>query len=334
MAQSPKPVQPRPENAIRAVVAAFDTFRVVALGDAHGTKDLNDFVLALVSNPGFTGVANDIVVECLNSRLQPLLDRYVAGDDVPSGQAQALWRDQTHPPCSVDDFHQDLIQLVRRINQRLPAAKRLRIIAGEPPLDWPTTTPALHQAFLAQRDAHAAAVVDTAVLAKNRKALVLYGLGHLFHGMKQMLVGRSEVKYPTLTFVIAPYVGALDGVRCGAPAAIDGTSLDTLTESWPVPSLVRAHGTVLSAFAANQFSRQLAMFGGSAEPVDAYLYLGPPRFLLAAPPSASAFLDTAFVSELRRRASVMAGGGFHDDRIEADKVRATGSDRFACKAAF
>jgi hypothetical protein len=324
--------EPRPENAIVAVLAAFDTFRVVALGDAHGTKDLNDFVLALVRHPGFARVANDIVVECLNSRLQLLLDRYVAGDDLPPEQAQALWRDQTHPPCSVDDFHQDLIQLVRRINQGLPAPRRLRIVAGEPALDWLTTTPAVHQAFLTRRDAHAATVLDSEVLAKDRKALVLYGLGHLFHGMKPMLVGRSEVKYPGETFVIAPYLGGLDGAQCGAAGAINGTSLDTLMAPWPVPSLARTRGTVLSAFVANQFARQVTAFGASAEPVDAYLYLGPPRLLLAAPPSANAFLDAAFISELRRRASVMAGGGFHDDRIEPDKVREVG-DRLACKAA-
>jgi hypothetical protein len=331
-ATRPSLIDPRPENAIGAVLAAFDTFRVVALGDAHGTKDLNDFVLTLIRHPRFARAANDIVVECLNSRLQPLLDRFVAGEDIPVGQAQALWRDQTHPPCSVDDFHHDLIVLVRRINQGLPATRRLRIVAGEPSLDWPTTTPAVHQAFLAQRDAHAAEVLDDEVLAKGHRALVLYGLGHLFHGMKPMLVGRSEMKYPGVTFVIAPYLGALDGAQCGAAAAVNGTSLDTLMAPWPVPSLARTHGTLFSVFAANQFARQATAFGASAEPVNAYLYLGPPRLLLAAPPSAQAFLDAAFVTELARRATVMAGGAFYDDRIEANRVRGA-SERFACRAA-
>jgi hypothetical protein len=323
---------PQPEPATAAILAAFDSFRIVALGDAHGTKDLNDFTLALVRDSRFTNAANDIVVECLNSRLQPLLDRYVAGEDIPLVQVRALWRDQTHPPCSVDDFHQELIELVRRINQGRTASRQLRILAGEPPLDWPSTSPELHRAFLAQRDAHAATVVETEVLARNRKALVLYGLGHLFHGMKQMAVGRYEVIYPGVTFVIAPYLGALDGTRCGAPASISGTSLDALVASWPAPTLARTRGTLLDAFTASQFARTFAAFGVSDEPIDACLYLGPPRLLLRAPPSTHAFLDSAFVRELRRRATVMAGGSFHDDRIEPDKVRAAGGDVFACKA--
>jgi hypothetical protein len=297
-----------------------------------GTKELNDFVLGLVRDNTFVKTVNDIVVECLNSRLQPLLDRYVAGEDVPVDQARALWRDQTHPPCSVDDFHRELIQLVRRINRELPEARRLRILAGEPPLDWATTAPAIHQAFLGQRDAHAAEVVSRQVITKNRKALLLYGLGHLFHGMKQMVVGRYETTFPGVTFVIAPYVGALDGAQCGAPAVFGGTSLDALMASWPIPSLARTRGTVLNEFVTGQFARQFSFFGAAAEPVDAYLYLGPSRLLLAAPPAASVLLDTEFMSELRRRASVMAGGGFHDDRIEPSKVRGSESQAFACKA--
>src|SRR5260221_61837 len=78
--------QPKPEDATRAILAAFDTFRVVAIGDYHGTKDLNDFVLSLVRHPAFPNVVNDIVVEGTNSFLQPILDRFVSGEDVPTDQ--------------------------------------------------------------------------------------------------------------------------------------------------------------------------------------------------------------------------------------------------------
>ena len=324
---------PRPQDATRAILAALDSFRVVALGDAHGTKDLDDFTLSLIRHSAFPGAVNDIVVECLNSRLQARLDRYVAGESVSSSDAQQLWRDQTHPPCSVDDFHMQLLQLVRRINEALPPAKRLRVLAGEPPLDWSTTTPETHRQFLEQRDAHAASIVDAEVLSKNRKALMLYGLGHLFHGMTQMAVGRYEKKYPGVTFVIAPYLGVQDGPRCGAPAFVAGISLDAKMASWPAPSLARAKDTWLADFVQSQFARTLAAFGASANPIDAYLYLGPPNLLLAAPPSTVAFLDTAFIAELHRRASVMTGGQFRDDRIEPDKVRERGADVFACRRA-
>jgi hypothetical protein len=323
---------PQPVDATRAILSAFETFRVVALGDRHGTKDLNDFTLSLVRHPAFPTVVNDIVVECTNSLLQPTLDRYIAGEDVPFAEARRLWRDQTHPPCSVDDFHALLFQVIRRINQKLPPARRLRVLAGEPPIDWHTVRPETHREFLERRDAHAASVVEKEVLARNRKPLMLYGAAHLFHGVKQMAVGRYEDKYPGVTFVIAPYVGAADISRCGLPAFVDGTALDTRLASWPVPSLARTKGTWLADFAKAQFSRQMSIFGieRPSDPIDAYLYLGPPDLLLAAPPSAFAFLDKEFMSELHRRGTVMTSANYRDDRIEPDKVGARDTDVFVC----
>jgi hypothetical protein len=139
-----------------------------------------------------------------------------------------------------------------------------------------------------------------------------------------MLVGVAYV-------AIGVGFAALAGLRCGVPASIAGMPLDAVMATWPVPSLARTKGTLLAAFAASQFARTLAAFGGAAEPFDAYLYLGPPRLLLAAPVSTHAFLDTAFVTKLRRRASVMAGGNYHDDRIEMEKVRAAEGEVFACR---
>src|SRR5687768_10047371 len=132
---------PQPEAAINAIISSFDTFRIVAVGDRHGTKDLNDFVLSLIRHPAFTNTVNDIVVECANSLYQVSLDRYIAGEDLPVAEVRRLWRDQTHPPCSVDGFHEQLFQLVRRINQTLPPGKALRVLAGEPPIEWRTLNP-------------------------------------------------------------------------------------------------------------------------------------------------------------------------------------------------
>src|SRR5262245_13109427 len=80
--QSGNARDPKPEEAIPAIITAFDTYRIVAISDVHGTKDVNDFILALVRHPRFPDTVNDIVVEWANSELQPTLDRYVAGEDV------------------------------------------------------------------------------------------------------------------------------------------------------------------------------------------------------------------------------------------------------------
>ena len=74
----PAGVEPTPEPAVPAILATFDKYEVVAMPEAHGMKDVDDFILSLIRNPGFPEKVNDIEVECGNSLYQPVLDRYIA----------------------------------------------------------------------------------------------------------------------------------------------------------------------------------------------------------------------------------------------------------------
>src|SRR5476651_360374 len=73
---------PKPKPAQKAVLDLFHKYEVVGMSAAHGEKDLDDFILALIRNPEFPNKVNDIAVECGNSFYQPILDRYIAGEDV------------------------------------------------------------------------------------------------------------------------------------------------------------------------------------------------------------------------------------------------------------
>jgi hypothetical protein len=325
---------PQPENATRAILAAFDTFRVVAIGDYHGTKDLNDFVLSLVRHPAFPNVVNDIVVEGTNSFLQPIIDRYVAGEDVPIDQARQLWR-ETNLPTGVNDFDLRLFQLVRRINQQRPPDKRLRVLAGEPPVDWSTVTTEIYQRqYLAHREDHMAGVVENEVLRKNRKALLFYGGAHVRHGAPETALYLVEQKYAGAAFVIFPWVGASERNRCAFPAVVNGTPHETETTSWPVPSLLRTKGTWLADFAKSPAVPGALVLRPTpgVDPIDAYLYLGPPSLLLAEQPSVFTFVDRGFRAELLRRLGIIPGGGGYVFRVDPDSARERDSDVLRCSS--
>jgi hypothetical protein len=262
---------PQPEDALPAIIAAFDRFPVVAISDVHGIRDVNDFVMALVRHPGFPDAVNDIVVEFANSELQPMLDRYIAGDEVPVADARRLWRDESAPDYwDLSGFHAQLLQLVRRINQKLPPAKRLRVLSGEPTIDRQVSQPDQW------RDIHIASVIENEVLAKNRKALMFYGGGHLLHGTNNYAVSRYEQKYPGISFVVFLWIGRTQRDRCGLPVNLS-PSAESQMASWRVPSLVRTDGTWLSDI--NSGTSQGVKKGGGT--FDAYLYLGPPGLLLS-----------------------------------------------------
>jgi hypothetical protein len=218
MVEAPRPTvtgsDPKPQAAVKAILAAFDKYEVVGMGAAHGNQDLDQFILNLIRNPELPGKINDIVVECGNSLYQPILDRYIAGDDVPLDQARQVWRNTTQPMCSVSAFYEELFPLVRRINQRLPPEKRFRVVAGDPPIDWSKmkTAEDLARGQFMMRDPVIASVMEKEVLSKHRKALMLFGTGHLYHRhggpmLLELAVEMYEKNYPRVTLVIADHAG-------------------------------------------------------------------------------------------------------------------------------
>lgn len=285
---------PKPEDAIKAVLAAFDKYEVVGMSAAHGNKDLDDFILRLIRDPAFPDKVNDVVVECGNSLFQPILDRYIAGGDVPLSEVRPVWRDTTQPMCSVSGFYEMLFPVVRRINQKLPPEKRLRVLAGDPPLDWSKVT--VQSEVMWDRDANIASVMEKEVLSKHRKALMLFGEFHLFHSNKSgprglgSAVRRYERDYPGVTLVIGDLLIFTDS----APPAND--EWETRMASWPFPSLVQhIQGTWLGDVDKTYFS----------EMVDAYLYLGPGDLMLVEPRPAEIFSNKDYMAELHRRAAII-----------------------------
>jgi hypothetical protein len=285
----------KPEDPTRAIVAAFNKYEVVGMDAAHGNKDLDDLILHLVRDPAFPNAVNDIVVECGNSLYQPILDRYIAGEDVPLSEFQRVWRDTSVSMCSVSGFYEVLFPLVRRINQMHSPTKRIRVLAGDPPVDWSRVKN--QSEVMLDRDDNIASVMEKEVLSKHRKALMLFGTMHLYHSNSVDPAGlgsavhRYEMKYPGVTFVI--------GMNIVSRAPIPTAVLDEMiarTASWPVPSLVQNIKDTWLADVEKYYFSQMA---------DAYLYLGPVELMLAEPRPAEIFLDKDYMEELRRRADII-----------------------------
>jgi hypothetical protein len=318
--------EPTPEPAIPAILAAFDRYEVVAMPAAHGMKDVDDFILALIRDPRFPEKVNDIEVECGNSLYQPVLDRYIAGEEVPFIEVRKVWRNTTQPMCGYSGFFEQLFPLVRAINQKLPTAKRMRVLAGDPPRDWDKIKTSEEATNSADRDASIASVMEKEVLSKHRKALMLFGTFHLMHGPADSAVTIYEKDYPHLTFVISD-LGDYDTNR-----PVTSTSPFAL---WPNPSLALTKNTWLGALSVGDifppgiwitpdckvhisFPPKLQkQFEGPIEHfIDAFLYLGPQEFRLNEPMPADIALDANYMSELRHRQSLM---GFWDGQSQSPK---------------
>src|SRR4051794_34630174 len=79
--QSPTPRAAVPIEPITGILDAIRDYPVVAIGDDHGNEQIHAFRLALIRDPRFASVFNDIVVEFGGARYQDVIDQFIGGED-------------------------------------------------------------------------------------------------------------------------------------------------------------------------------------------------------------------------------------------------------------
>jgi hypothetical protein len=160
-------------------------------------------------------------------------------------------------------------------------------LLGDPPIHLERAEDRENLDFwVLQRDIHFAVVIQREVLARNRRALVIAGVGH---------VHRSSDGHPTLTNLLeGTSTCATDPASISAgvdwcddlqtfptrrtvvvlPARL-GTSpaADRLLARWPVPSAARVAGTLLGQLPLGRVV-ELDGSGSLASATDELLYLG------------------------------------------------------------
>ena len=84
-------LEPQPEPAITATLKLFETYPIVAIGEMHSLKELGDFYIDLIKHPDFAKKVGNVVFEFGNSFYQPLVDRYLNGEDVLYEEVIKAW---------------------------------------------------------------------------------------------------------------------------------------------------------------------------------------------------------------------------------------------------
>jgi hypothetical protein len=298
----------------QAVLAAFGTSRLVGLAEAHQLQEHHDLLQTLISHPRLPGVVDDVVVEFGNALYQDTIDAFVLdGQPVADADLRLVWRNTTESPLMTWDapVYEQFFRRLRAVNWTLPPSKRIRVLLGDPPVDWSKVT-SHSQIPLGQRDTHAASVVEQQVLARGRRALLCYGGEHLQHtnGVSGRgdgtLVPLIEQKTGVRTYVIADLI----------PLQGDPGGLGAKLASYPRGTAIPAGGTWLGQFNAGYAEPGLknvsngqvvSQFCGTplGEILDAGLYLGQPAYLTTSWPNPAIFLDPAYWAELQRRNAIV-----------------------------
>jgi hypothetical protein len=277
----PQPAVPR--DPVTAILDAFTSHSIVALAEPHGNEQAAALRIGLIRHPRFATTVNDIVVESGNARYQDVIDRFTRGDTIDDATLRKVWQNttQSHTVWDVPIYEQ-FFREVRAVNLKLPAAKRLRVLLGDPPVDWDGADRNDVSSAVPpeERTRYPAEVIRHEVIAKNRRALVVYGGMHL---------RRRNVNNDTIVALLEKAGVRPFTVWTDADGHLE--HLEPRTSSWRRPSLARLEGTSLGAVAFDAYLgsgsitiqrgqvvapnvipwRQLPM----QQQFDAVLYLGP-----------------------------------------------------------
>jgi len=256
-------VAPTPREAVPALLDLFEQYSIVALSEGpHNNQKGHELRLALVRDPRFGRLVNDVVVEFGNSRYQAVMDRFIAGADVPYPELREVWENTTVGNGTLWDspIYYEFFAAIRDVNRT--TGSHIRVLLGDPPIDWASIRNADQiSAYYPQRSSHAAMIIQQEVLKKNRRALVVYGEGHLLSSEPlgaNTLVTILKRDSNTRIFTISN--GYPDLSRFQGSAA------------WPIPGLILVKGTTVG-------SAPSAAGTPLEQDFDAVLHLGGPSAL-------------------------------------------------------
>jgi hypothetical protein len=312
------------QPAVEAVIGAFRSHQVVCLGEGthRSVQDLQ-LRLAILQDPRFPRLVHDIVVEMGNSKYQATMDRFVSGEEVSDSDLRLTWENAVPADTVADSpVYEALYRGVREINSGLAPGNRLRVLLGDPPIDWEAvqTTEDLGR-WDRERDRHAADLIRREVLAKERRALVLYGAWHCARA-------NERTNYTTADSLVALLEASGDGplysIRTMGREDADLRTADPDIGRWTRPSLTVLDTTTIGALEYStlipadprvEYRNGVRTVVGRPEwrtrrfeqQFDAAIYLGPPSTITEARLDPARCRDERYIAMRTRRMALALG---------------------------
>jgi hypothetical protein len=330
-ASSHDAVVPKIQPAVDGILAAFATHPLVGLGEHHALAQEGDFYNALVSDPRFAHEVGNVVVEFGSAPHQDILDRYLAGEDVPYAELREVWTDLVGVyPAMVWTMYPAFFAQVRRVNMALPPDKRIKVWLGDPAADWSRIKTTEDMKGLSRgRDAVAVTLIEREILGRGKKALVIYGYPH-FQQFELHETGAQPIesigvllarKHPGALFTVQAYAGlpdrscavrferrVHDWPRASLATPVKGAWLEAAMygpQCHGLPNVLRPPGAPEPVFTGPALARmQKAVRDGLP---DGLLYLGPADSLIRSPVLPDSYSDLAYFKELSRRSELLIG---------------------------
>ena len=145
------------------------------LGEEHQSARYHALLQRLLRDRRFVCALDDIVLEAGNRLYQSTADRYVSGGRISQGEKARMWRNTTQWLVWDSPVYEQIYDTVREINTSKLCSHPLRVLLADPPIPWAEVHNAADYRKYGERDQTYADIIETEVLARHRRALVVIG---------------------------------------------------------------------------------------------------------------------------------------------------------------
>jgi len=313
-----------PVDPIDYIRRSLQAYPVVCLGEGgHQAKEPHQFLRRVLGDKTILKTVDVVIVEFAATKHQTVLDAYIQGEDVPFSELSLVWRDTGQSPRAPWDspLYHELLKVIREGNLTLSAAERVRVVAGDPPIDWEMIkTREEYNESRIPRDPFAASLAMEYAFHLGKRVLIIFGDAHL----PRVSVGPEDDLRNSLTWYIlrehpsaVMVISYLDPENLGVDDRIDELVQDKIyatTDHWTGginAELVfpEIYSLVTDAKTGHQSWQNIPLYSGYLvrDLFDALIYIGPSNGWSHVPGSFDQERDEEYLIELNRRSLVRFG---------------------------
>lgn len=165
------------------IIQTFQDHNIIALGEGgHGLLKSHELIRQMFDDPKIQELIDIVIVEFANTDYQEVLDQYIFGEDVAINDLRQVWRESGQPGRLGElPIYFQLLKKIRKINKFLPENKKIRVLAGDPSINWKAiqTLEDWKNQIGYSREKFPAELAIKYGVTQGKKILIIYSESHL-----------------------------------------------------------------------------------------------------------------------------------------------------------
>jgi hypothetical protein len=315
-----------PADPIDYIRLALEEVPIVCLSEGgHATREPHLFLRRLLSDRSILEAVDVIILEFAAGLHQAVLDAYIRGDDVPFATLSHVWRDTGQSPMGPWDspLYQELLEVIRDANRDLPPDKKVRVVAGDPPIDWEQiqTVEDFRSARL-PRDPYGAELAMEQAFQEGNRVLIIFGGAHMTRvpigpeDPRNSLTYRILSEHPdavrAISFLSPEDLGVEDRIGELVPETVYSTHDHWVGEINGGLVFPLIYSLVPNPSTGEQEWQEVTLYSDYQvrDLFDALIYIGPTSDWEFVPASFDPVRDAEYLAELNRRSMLRFGRPF------------------------